>query len=314
MQLLIKYLQIITNRFVAKSTLSLILALICNTSLASDTSEQLMPRMPAGFISTTYFKPSNIRDSEGVEFSQLDTRLKIPIAKVGELEDGMFVYSFNFLEREIVIDDFDNTFDNKQRLYDVSVPITYINKEDSETSYIVSVAPGVKSSLEFINTKDFSANAVAQVIKTYDKHDYQYGLVYTNAFGKERFVPLVAYRYKPSAHWDLTLGFPVTYARYAPKWGQNYFAKITPNGGSWHVYKDNDKSQTFDYIQQGYRLGLGAQWKISGPFWFEIESGLQFGQELSLEDQNNAVINAQFDNTSYIQLGINIHFGGPDQK
>jgi hypothetical protein len=314
MQLLVTYLHTISRKLVTPLMLLLSLVFISNISIASDISEQLMPRMPAGFLTTTYFKPSNIRNSDGVKFSQLDTHLKIPIAKTGDLEGGMIVYSFKLLEREIIIDDFENTFDNKQRLYDISVPITYINKEDDETSYIVSIAPGVKSSLEFVNTKDFSANAVAQVIKSYEHHGYQYGLVYTNAFGKERLVPLVAYRYKPNTHWDLTLGFPVTYASYAPKWGQNYFAKITPNGGSWHVYKDNNKSETFDYVQQGYRFGIGGQWKVAGPLWFEIESGLQFGQELRLEDQDSVVINAQFDNTSYIQLGFNIHFGGPAQK
>jgi hypothetical protein len=290
------------------------LALAHNISHAADLPDQVMPKMPVGFLNTTYFHPSSIRNSDDVRFNQVDTHFKMPIAKTGEVEDGLFLYSFNFREREIIIEGPGEEFDNKQRLYDISVPITYVQKQDSETSYIVNLSPGLKSSLEFINTKDFAINAVAQVINTYEKHDYQYGLVYTNAFGKERFVPLVAYRYKPNVHWDLTLGFPVTYASYAPSWGQNYFAKITPNGGSWHVYKDGDKNQTYDYVQQGYRLGVGGQWKVAGPFWFELESGLQFGQELELEDQNDEVINAQFENTGYIQLGINVHFGGPGQK
>lgn len=281
---------------------------------AGDLPNQIMPKLPAGFLNATYFNPSAVRDSENVRFNQVDTHFKMPLAKTGEVEDGLFLYSFNFREREIIIEGPGEEFDNKQRLYDISVPITYVKKQDSETSYIANLSPGLKSSLEFINTKDFAINAVAQVIKTYDQYDYQYGLVYTNAFGKERFVPLAAYRYKPNAHWDLTLGFPVTYASYAPHWGQNYFAKITPNGGSWHVYQNNDKNQTFDYVQQGYRLGIGGQWQVAGPFWFELESGLQFGQELELNDQNNELVNAQFENTGYIQLGINLHFGGSDKK
>ena len=285
-----------------------------NTSAAADLNDQIRPTLPAGFFNSTYFHPSAVRDSEDVRFNQVDTHLKLPLTKTGSIEDGLFLYSFNLREREIIIEGPGDEFDNKQRLYDISIPISYVKKVDSETSYIANLSPGVKSSLEFINTKDFAINAVAQVIKTFDKYDYQYGLVYTNAFGEERFVPLAAYRYKPNAHWDLTLGFPVSYVSYAPKWGQNYFAKVTPNGGSWHVYKDNNKDETFDYVQQGYRLGLGGQWKIAGPFWFELESGLQFGQELELEDQEGELINAQFENTGYIQIGINLHFGGPDQN
>jgi hypothetical protein len=306
MHLLMKYVRI--------SILLPCFIIMNSMSLADEVTEQLMPKMPVGFINSTYFNPSSIRNSDDVRFSQVDTHFKIPLAKTGEVEDGLFLYSFNFREREIIIEGPGEEFDNKQRLYDISVPITYVKKQDSETSYVVNLSPGLKSSLEFINTKDFAINAVAQVIKTYDQHDYQYGLVYTNAFGEERFVPLAAYRYKPNAHWDLTLGFPVTYASYAPRWGENYFAKITPNGGSWHVYQDNDKNQTFDYVQQGYRLGVGGQWNVAGPFWFELESGLQFGQELELEDQNNEQVNAQFENTGYIQLGINVHFGGVGQK
>lgn len=299
----------------------LLLLLIClpfysKLALASDIAEKMMPSIPTGFLNVTYFKPSQIKDSDDIEFSQLDTHFKIPFAKVGDMEDegGMFLYSFNFREREIIINDHDNIYDNKQRLYDISVPITYVAQTDDETRYIFNLSPGVKSSLEYVNTKDFAVNAVAQIAKTYEQHEYQYGLVFTHAFGVAKLIPLAAYRYKPTANWDMTIGFPVSYISYAPNWGQNYFAKVTPNGGSWHVYKDGNKDETFDYIQQGYRLGLGAQWNIAGPFWFEIESGLQFGQELELEDQDSTVVNAQFDNTSYIQLGINLHFGGPDQK
>ena len=314
MHFLMKYVSTLTYTLINRLMLLLSFVAISNISFAADVTGQLMPKMPAGFINSTYFHPSDFKGSEDVRFNQVDTHIKIPIAKTGEVEDGLFLYSFNLREREIIIEGPGNEFDNKQRLYDVSVPITYVKKQSSETTYIASIAPGLKSSLEYVNTKDFAVNAVAQVIKTYDQHDYQYGLVYTNAFGKERLVPLAAYRYKPNAHWDLTLGFPVTYASYAPKWGQNYFAKVTPNGGSWHVYNKGNKEETFDYVQQGYRLGLGGQWKIGGPFWFELESGLQFGQELELEDQDNEQINAQFENTGYIQIGINLHFGGPDQR
>lgn len=283
---------------------------ISNPSYA-ELPQQVRPKMPAGFLNATYFNPSSVRDSDDVRFNQVDTHLKMPLTKTGEIDKGLFLYSFNFREREIITEGPGQEYDNKQRLYDISIPITYVKKSDANTRYIANLSPGVKSSLEFINTKDFAINAITQVIKTYDQYGYQYGLVYTNAFGKERLVPLAAYRYTPNAHWDMTLGFPVSYVSYAPKWGRSYFTKITPNGGSWHVYKDNNKEETFDYVQQGYRLGLGGQWKLAGPFWFELESGLQFGQELALEDQEGKRIHAQFENTGYIQLGINLHFAGP---
>lgn len=287
--------------------------LLSQSSFSADVAEKVMPNLPAGFLTGTYFQPSDIKNSDDVQFRQVDLQLKLPIGKTGEPEDGLIAYAFNFREREIIIEGPGELNDNKQRLYDISVPITYVNKEDDETLYIANISPGFKSTLEFVNTKDIAMNAVAQVIKSYDTHEYQYGLVFTHAFGEAKLLPLVAYRYKPNANWDMTLGFPVTYVSYAPKWGQHYFAKVTPNGGSWHVYQNNDKNNSYDYVQQGYRFGLGGQWKIAGPFWFELESGVQFGQELRLEDQSHEVITAEFENTSYIQLGINLHFGGPNE-
>lgn len=298
----------LTATFVTSSSI-----IFSSMGQTAEVTEQVIPNRPAGFLTGTYFQPSDIKDSDDIEFRQVDLHLKLPLGKTGEMEDGLLAYALNVREREIILEGPGNINDNKQRLYDISVPLTYVKKQDEETVYVANLSPGFKSSLEYVNTKDFAVNAVAQVIKSYDAHEYQYGLVYTNAFGKEKLLPLVAYRYKPNAHWDMTLGFPVTYVSYAPSWGQNYFAKVTPNGGSWHVYKDNNKDETFDYVQQGYRFGLGGQWKISGPFWLEFESGIQFGQELRLEDQNDVVIEADFENTSYVQLGINLHFGGPGE-
>jgi len=281
-------------------------------STVSASTDSLVPRPAAGFFNATYFQPADIKESEDIEFTQQDTHFKMPLGKIGEVEQSLVAFGFNLRQRTL---DFDNPSgaDSNQTLYDISLPITYVKKADKETNYIFNLAPGFKSSLEYVDEEDLAVNAVGQIMKNHGEHSYAYGLVYTHAFGKGKFVPLASYTYQPNAQWQMTAGFPVSYVSYAPSWGQNYFAKLTPNGGSWHVYGD-EKEDQFDIVQVGYRLGAGGQWQIKGPFWFELETGLQFAQKLDLEDDAGNKIDAEFEDTGYIQLGINLNFGGPNQK
>lgn len=299
----------VKNHAVLASVISL--SLLTAKAQAEDVQHSLVPRPAAGFFNATYFEPADIKDSEGVEYQQQDTHFKMTLGKVGEVETGLFAYGFNLRQRTIDIETPDNSGDTSQTLYDISAPLTYVTKADQDTTYIFNLTPGFKSSLEYVAEEDLAVNAVAQVIEGGQYHSYAYGLVYTHAFGTGKFVPLASYTYKPNPKWQMALGFPVTYASYAPEWGENYFAKLTPNGGSWHVYGE-EKEDQFDIVQVGYRLGAGGQWKIKGPFWFEVEGGIQFGQELELEDDNGNKLDAKFENSGYLQLGINLHFSGPE--
>ena len=274
----------------------------------------LVPKPAAGSFVLTYFQPAEVTNLDASqnnqatpEATQLDSHLKLPLGVSGDIENGLWVYSINLREREFR---FKNTNSSgKQRLYDISVPITYIRKNDNDSRWIFNLTPGVKSSLEYFGTDDLAANAVAQYSSSSQGHGYNLGVVYTHRFGEGEFVPLANYQYRSGENFSAVIGFPFSRLSYAPDAKQHYFAKLTPEGGSWHVYNDGKEDQTFDFQQQSFRFGLGAEFNIAAALWLGAEAGVQFSQELTLDNEQGQSGTLKLEDSQYLQLTAKLRFG-----
>ena len=266
-----------------------------------------VPSMPVGELSATYFEPAAVQDIDAdADITQVDTRLKFPIGSHGSIEQGLWVFQFNLFEREFrtTVDD---QASGKQRLYDVSAPISYVRKLSDSSRYTVNISPGLKSSLEYVGNDDWAVNGVVQYSHSEQGFGYNLGIVYTHAFGEGRFVPLANVQWDMGQSFQAIIGFPFSRISYAPSGSQHYYMKLTPNGGNWHVYQDgNDNS--FDYTQQGYRFGLGGEWHVAGPVWLNLEAGRQFAQELEFDNEQGIRETLELDNSSYLHLSARLRF------
>lgn len=272
-----------------------------------------VPKPAAAAIAITYFEAAKITNADvpagtEPEATQVDSRLKIPLGVSGNINDGLIVYQLSIQEREFRIQSTTNTTNTKQRLYSISVPISYIVKNDKHSRWVFNISPGVKSSLEYFGSDDLSANAVAQYSSNKGNHGYNAGLVYTHRFGEGKFVPLINYQYKNGKYLQATLGFPYSRLSYSPKANQHYFAKLTPEGGSWHVYNQGKKKETFDFEQKGIRLGLGAEFNAYGPLWLGAEAGVQLSQELTLDNEQGQSGTLKLEDSQYVQLTAKFRF------
>jgi len=292
---------------------ALVLIAVGHIAIANENDADIssyIPKPPAGAFVVTYFDSAAITNLNGVEpapeATQVDTYLKVPLGVSGDLTQGLWVYQFTFREREFR---FDNTpSSTKQRLYDIAFPLSYIVEHDKNSRWVFNLSPGVKSSLEYFGTDDLSANAVAQYTSSNDGHGYNLGVVYTHRFGEGEFLPLVNYQYTYGQTMDLIVGFPFSRLSYAPDQQQHYFAKLTPEGGNWHVYNEGEKDQTFDFQQKGFRFGLGAEFNVAGPLWLGAEAGTQFGQELTLDNEQGQSGTLELENSSYLQFTAKLRF------
>lgn len=269
--------------------------------------QSLIPSRPMGELSATYFEPAKVQDIDAnADITQVDTRLKFPVGTLGSIDQGLWVFQFNLFERE-----FRTTVEDqatgKQRLYDISAPISYVHKISNSSRYTVNVSPGVKSSLEYLGNDDLAINGVAQYSHSYHGFGYNVGIVYTHAFGEGRFVPLANAQWDIGQRFQAILGFPFSRVSYAPSKAQHYYLKLTPNGGNWHVYGDG-KNNTFDYTQQGYRLGLGGEWRVIGPCWLNVEAGRQFAQQLEFDNEQGFRETLELDDSSYLHLSARLRF------
>lgn len=276
------------------------LALSFPMSLSANTQ---VPSPAPGLVSYTYFQPAKVTQAQQAEVTQIDTELKLPLGVSGNPRDGLFVYQARIHEREFRTE-VDGQSASKQRLYDISVPISFIKVRDSSSRWVANLSPGVKSSLEFFGTDDLALTGMGQYRYQGPTHGYGIGLVYTHAFGEGRFVPLANYLYHPSPSVELTLGFPYTRASYAPTPSQHYYLKALPTGGNWHVYAPDDKDIKFDYSQKGVRIGIGTEQALSQQFWLNLEGGVQVSQELEFDNEQGIQETLELEDSAYVQISL----------
>ena len=262
-----------------------------------------VPSQAPGYLSYSWFQPSQVTEANQAEITQIDTELKLPLGASGNPMDGLFVYQVRLHEREFRTD-IDDQPGSKQRLYDISVPISFIKARNATSQWIANLSPGVKSSLEYFGTDDLAVTGMGQYRYQGKQHGYGLGIVYTHAFGEGKFVPLANYLYSPSKEIELTLGFPYTRASYAPTPDQHYYLKALPTGGNWHVYDPDDKDVKFDYSQKGVRVGIGTEQALSRQFWLNIEGGVQVSQELEFDNEQGIKETLELEDTTYFTIGL----------
>ena len=197
-------------------------------------------------------------------------------------------------------------FDTKTEVYSLTLPFTLFKQADEETAYAAFIAPGVRSSLHHVDSQDFGGDVIFQVIKSHGVHSYQYGGGVISAFGESQLIPIASYSYQPNAQLNMTLGLP-TFIDYAVDESQSYFLRLTPNGGQWHVYDQGKKDQGFDFKQEGYRFGLGGEWRLFDPLWLELETGIQFGQKVTLK-RAGTEDKIEFEPSAYAGFSFNVYF------
>lgn len=271
--------------------------------------ENYVPKPAVAKLHLTNFDRSKVKGTDNTHFSQRDFGFMTTLGKKGEIDSGLFVYGFQYKQRDFRIKT--NTNQHTTQLYNIMLPLTYVRK-GNERSYVVRVTPGLSSTLDKIHKEDIAGNAVFQIIQGSDNIKYSYGVVYTHAFGKGRILPMVSSTFVKNPNWSFSLGFPVSRAVYAPSNKSSYFAKLTPNGGSWHAYSDdtNGKKDAIEYKfkQVGYRASLGGQWNLTGPLWLALETGVQFAQEITFTETGGGKEELSAENTQFTEIALKAHF------
>lgn len=272
----------------------------------SDTFETLNRLEPAASFGSTYFTPGKVENENNIEVTQIQSYFSVPLGFGGDESSWMYFVGLNFSENEFRVEDSNSGVNAKQRLYDITVPVTLFHQADEETAYVAYVAAGLRSSLEFVGDEDFGGDVIFQVIKDKGIHSYQYGAGIITAFGESQLVPIASYSYQPDSQLNVTVGLP-TFVDYAVSDSQSYFARLTPNGGQWHAYDGENKNRGFDYKQEGFRFGGGGEWRLWGPLYLELEAGVQFGQKVTYKSMGNKQT-VKFDPSNYINASLNLYF------
>jgi len=260
---------------------------------------------PSGRLSYTYFLPADIEDSDGSKVVQQDLLLKLPGGFYGNPDDGAVMVQVNVAERQFSFD-YAHADNEVLRVYDVSVPVRYMKNLSDGRSYSVAIVPSINSSLENLQTDDFTFSTYGTYAWTSGDNKYNVGLLYGRLLGADRLIPIGGYSYNGVENLELTLGFPATGVRYYPEKSYSYFAGIFPFGGSWHMYQNGDKDRDFFLRQTGFRVGGGVTFDIGGPWQLQFDAGQQFNQQLEIDESDGFDNKIDIENSTYIGLSLNM--------
>ena len=256
---------------------------------------------PAGGISYAYFFPAEVKGESGTEVTQQDFNLALPLAFIGQPEEGAGLLQLKYSERQFSLGD-----DYHQQVYDIALPLGYIRKLTDDSRFMAGFTPALKSSLEYIGADDFAFSAMAHYSYTGAVHGYNLGLMYGRELGESQLMPFINYNYSASDTLKFMVGFPFTRVEYNPQNGRSYFAGFSPNGGGWHVYRDGKEKDDFYYTQTGYRFSAGMRFDLYGPLQMSLEGGQQFGQELEFDNDEGSSSTVEIRDSAFISLSLNL--------
>ena len=263
---------------------------------------------PSGTLSYTYFSSADFEDGDG-KVKQQDIRLTVPAGTFGSPEDSMFLMQVNVAERQFKVED-TGFMDQTLRVYDISMPLRFRQQLASGDSFSFGANPSIRSSLDDIQSEDFTFSNFGQYTWDAGNHNYSLGLMYGRLLGADRLIPIGGYSYKGVSNLEVTLGFPATGVRYFPEKTYSYFAGLFPYGGSWHVYDDGHSNRDYYLRQTGFRVGAGITFDVGGPFEMQLEAGRQVGQRLEIDDSHGFDTDIEhkydIDDSSYVGVSFNL--------
>ena len=285
-------------------------SLLLAAALTAVYCQPVLAAPPSGTLNYTYFTPANVEDGPDSEVTQQDLRLTLPAGFYGKPEDGAVIIKVNLAERQFSMNHSGRS-DEVLRVYDISVPVRYMKKLNDERSFSAGGIPSLNSSMEHLQSDDFTFSAYGQHSWKLENHNYSLGLLYGRLLGADRLIPIGGYSYTGKENLELTLGFPATGVRYYPQKSYSYFAGFFPYGGSWHVYDDGDSDRDYYLRQTGYRFGGGVTFDIGGPWQLQFEAGQQFAQQLEIDESDGFDSEIDIENSTYVGISLNLKAPSP---
>jgi hypothetical protein len=192
-------------------------------------------------------------------------------------------------------------------LQSVSLPITFIHDVSDTWMWGAMVMPTYAGNSG--SSDNFTMSAGLGVGYSYSPTlELFAGCYYANDFGDDFFMPGVAFIWRPAPRWEAYLLPPIGGISYSVN--EHFLVSLYGQYSSptWFVKADDNGPDRYVNMSN-LRIGLKAEYQLSGMLWGYVAGGYSMMQELDVQDTDNDTIeNSDIDPSPYIQAGLNIRF------
>ena len=193
----------------------------------------------------------------------------------------------------------------------ISYNLSYMQKLNSNWSYVIVASPILSSNFESsVTMDDFAFNGGFIFSKSYGKSNFKFGLIYNTAMGFDGPVPYINYSRKINDRFSYALGFPITKIDFKIDDRNKVNLHVKPKGFSSNISSnlilDNSKIAEKAKYQSfvtgvNYLHSINANWKVA------LDVGYQLSSDYDLLDgDHNSVHSVDTKNSVYV--GVNLKF------
>jgi len=169
-----------------------------------------------------------------------------------------------------------------------------------------SITPGFFTDFRKTNSDDFKTLFHGMATwRLSDSVSFVGGVAYDSAFGEDELYPVGGVRWDPTPTLSLQLVLPEPTIIWAPTDGFIAHAHLVPAGGKWNVRDTEHDSREYDFKEESWRAGVGAEMRLGGSLWLHLSGGMDFNREYKIENNDeDYLLKSSVDDTWYVRAGL----------
>ena len=273
----------------------------------AEQAESLVPGEVAAQALGTYVGTSDLKDPETpsqkgtVGLYEISIYAPLPLYE----NDAWQWFAGPFYEmHRFTFDGIENLDDFT--LYSAAVSAGAIYTGLDRWELAASLTPGFFTDFRKTDSEDFKTLFHGMASWQYSKSVRLVGgVAYDTAFGKDELYPVGGVRWDPTPSLSLQLVLPEPTVVWAPSDGLILHAHLLPAGGMWNVRDTTHESREYDFKEESWRAGFGAELRVGGSVWVHLSGGMDFEREYRIENNDeDYLLKSAVDDTWYVRAGV----------
>lgn len=262
---------------------------------------------PDPAFTATYFQPMDFTDGTG-KLDMFETRLRVPLFKK-RLDSG-WRYGASLIH-EYTMADFNGVLGlgslDLQTL-ELQMSLSRFPRAGSGWMGLLIASPGVATDFDGFSSDDFAFRVIA--VGGYQlspRLTLALAGYFSHSLNEQRVLPGIGILWRPSNAWAVQLTPPIGAVVWRASESLAFNVSAFPSGGAWDV--GEEQSGVGGVVISGYRVGLGAEYRLGSTWRLNVLAGMNVGGDIELRDSSNNIIReADLDAAAFGMVGVSCRF------
>lgn len=262
---------------------------------------------PDPAFTATYFQPMDFSDGTG-SLDMFETRLRVPLFKK-RLDSG-WRYGASLIH-EYTMADFNGVLGLGRldlQTLELQMSLSRFPRAESGWMGLLIASPGVATDFDGLSSDDFAFRVIAVGGYQFSRRlTLALAGYFSHSLDEQRVLPGVGIIWRPSNSWAVQLTPPIGAVVWRASESLAFNLTAFPSGGTWDV--GEEQSAVSGVVISGYRVGLGAEYRLGSAWRLNVLAGMNVGGDIELRDSsNNVVREADLDAAAFGMVGVSCRF------